>query len=88
MLPALMGWVALGLIAGFLANFIVFRKPEDRQLDVLIGVCGAVVGGLIHRMFGHGAEAAFGMWNILPALIGSLGSLSVWHVVKGTLLRA
>jgi uncharacterized membrane protein YeaQ/YmgE (transglycosylase-associated protein family) len=88
MLPALMGWVALGLIAGFLANFIVFRKPEDRQLDVLIAVCGAVFGGLSHRMFGQGVESAVGLWNILPALIGSLGSLTLWRLVKGTILRA
>jgi uncharacterized membrane protein YeaQ/YmgE (transglycosylase-associated protein family) len=88
MFMTLMGWVALGLVTGFLANVIVFRKGEDRQLDVLFGVAGAVVGGLMYKLFGTAGATAFSTRNLLPAVIGAAAVVVIWHVVKGSLSRA
>jgi len=84
----LMGWVALGLIAGFLANVVIFRRGEDRQLDVLLGVAGAIVGGLSYKLFGTAVVTAFSVRNLLPAVIGAVAVLIVWHAVKGSISRA
>jgi uncharacterized membrane protein YeaQ/YmgE (transglycosylase-associated protein family) len=88
MLTVLMGWIALGLIAGFLANIIVFRRGEDRQLDVVLGVAGAIAGGLFYKLFGSAEATAFSVRNILPALVGAVATLVIWHAIKGSLSRA
>jgi uncharacterized membrane protein YeaQ/YmgE (transglycosylase-associated protein family) len=88
MFMTLMGWVALGLVIGFLANLIVFRKGEDRQLDVLFGVAGAVVGGLTYKLFGTAGASAFSTRSLLPAVVGAAAVLIIWHAVKGSISRA
>src|SRR5437660_10000644 len=41
---SIIGWIVLGLIAGFIASKIVNKRGEGFVLDVLLGIVGAVVG--------------------------------------------
>jgi hypothetical protein len=42
---SIIGWIILGLLAGFIASKIVNREGEGFFLDIGLGVIGAVVGG-------------------------------------------
>lgn len=53
---SIIGWIILGLIAGYIASKIVNRTGEGFVVDILLGIGGAVVGGWLF----HG----FGMWGV------------------------
>src|SRR4051812_33552257 len=41
---SIIGWLVLGLIAGFIASRIVNKTGEGVILDIVLGIIGAVVG--------------------------------------------
>ncbi|HJU16461.1 MAG TPA: GlsB/YeaQ/YmgE family stress response membrane protein [Stellaceae bacterium] len=44
---SILAWIALGLIAGFIASKIVNRRGEGIVSDIVIGIVGVIVGGWI-----------------------------------------
>ena len=42
---SIIGWIVLGLIAGFIASKIVNKQGAGLLLDIVLGIVGAVVGG-------------------------------------------
>jgi uncharacterized membrane protein YeaQ/YmgE (transglycosylase-associated protein family) len=70
-------WFILGLLAGSLTGLIV--KGEKRgfglQTNLLLGLGGAIVGGLIFRLFGlfpNLDKIAISLRDVVAALAGSL----------------
>jgi uncharacterized membrane protein YeaQ/YmgE (transglycosylase-associated protein family) len=52
-------WVLLGLCAGALAKFLMpGRDPSGCIVTVLLGIVGAVIGGIIGMQFGWGTVTA------------------------------
>ncbi|MEQ1911427.1 MAG: GlsB/YeaQ/YmgE family stress response membrane protein [Vicinamibacterales bacterium] len=58
----ILGWIFFGLIVGVIAKLIMpGRDPGGFIVTVLIGIAGAVLGGLIGRMAGlYGPNDAAG----------------------------
>ena len=56
---SIIGWLVLGLIAGFIASKIVNRKGEGFLLDIVLGIVGALVGGFIFNAFGAAGVTGF-----------------------------
>jgi uncharacterized membrane protein YeaQ/YmgE (transglycosylase-associated protein family) len=48
-------------------------------LDIVLGIVGAVVGGLIFSFFGATGVTGFNIWSLIVAIIGSLVVLYVYH---------
>src|SRR3954468_2592207 len=46
----IIAWIVLGLIAGFIASLLVNKKGEGAFGDIILGIIGAVVGGLIAHL--------------------------------------
>lgn len=40
---SVIGWIVLGLIAGFIASKIVNKEGQGLLLDIVLGIIGAVV---------------------------------------------
>ena len=54
-MPQWLSWIALGLVAGALAKFLVpGRDPSGCIVTVLLGIAGAFIGGLIGSAVGWG----------------------------------
>jgi uncharacterized membrane protein YeaQ/YmgE (transglycosylase-associated protein family) len=49
---SIIGWIILGLIAGFIASKIVNKQGECVLLDIVLGIIGAIVGGFIFTRLG------------------------------------
>ena len=75
---SIIGWIILGLIAGFIASKIVNKEGEGFFLDIILGIVGAVVGGWLFSFFGaHGVTGVniySGNIANCPYLNGSLGA--------------
>lgn len=76
-------FIVLGGIAGWLASIVM--KTSDRQgilLDILIGVIGAFLGGLLFNLFGARGVTGFNLWSLLVALIGSVVLLAIARALR------
>ena len=76
-------WVILGLVAGFIASKIVNRHGEGFVIDILLGVVGAFVGGLLFNWFGATGVTGFNLWSLLVATTGAAALLFLYHAIRG-----
>jgi uncharacterized membrane protein YeaQ/YmgE (transglycosylase-associated protein family) len=76
-------FIVLGGIAGWLASVIM--KTNNRQgilLDIVIGIVGAFLGGLLFNLFGARGVTGFNLWSLLVALIGAVCLLAIVRAVR------
>ena len=52
MVMGVIGWIVLGLIAGYIASTLVNKRGEGLAFDILLGIVGAVIGGWIFNAAG------------------------------------
>lgn len=81
----IIGWIVLGLLAGAIAKAIMpGDDPGGILVTMLIGIAGALVGGLIASALNIGELGDFfdiGTWII--AILGALLLLGIYRVVVG-----
>ncbi len=80
---SLLGWIVLGLIAGFIASKIVNKRGEGVIMDIVLGIIGAIVGGFIFATFGGAGVTGFKIYSMLVAVIGAVIVLVVYHAITG-----
>jgi uncharacterized membrane protein YeaQ/YmgE (transglycosylase-associated protein family) len=82
---SVLGWIVLGLIAGFIASKIVHGQGQGFFLNVVLGVIGALVGGWVFRFFGEAGLSGFSLYSMFVAVIGSVIVLLAYHAVQRAL---
>ena len=80
---SIIGWLVLGLIAGFIGSKIVNRSGEGVVLDIVLGIVGAVVGGFLFTTFGAAPVTGLNVYSLVVAVIGAILVLVVYHAVFG-----
>ena len=80
---SIIGWIVLGLIAGFIASKVVNKTGEDIVLDLGLGIVGAIVGGFVFNQFGAAGVTGFNLYSMLVALVGAVLVLVIYHLVTG-----
>jgi uncharacterized membrane protein YeaQ/YmgE (transglycosylase-associated protein family) len=80
---SIIGWLILGLIAGFVASKIVNKTGEGLVLDIVLGIVGAVVGGWLFAALGGTGVTGFNLYSMFVAVIGAIIVLVVYHAVVG-----
>ena len=78
---SIIGWIILGLIAGYIASKIVNKAGEGFFLDIVLGIVGAIVGGFIFSAFGASGITGLNIYSMIVAIIGSVVVLVVYHAV-------
>jgi len=76
---SIIGWLILGLIAGFVASKIVNAQGQGVLLDIVLGIVGALIGGFIFDALGGVGITGFNVWSLLVAIIGSIIVLVLYH---------
>ena len=77
-------WIIIGLLGGSLAGLIITRERKGFGIlrNLGVGLVGALVGGLVFRLFGifPGLDKiAISLRDVVAALIGSLLVLAlIW----------
>ena len=80
---SIIGWILLGLIAGFIASKIVNKSGEGFFLDIVLGIVGAIVGGFIFSAFRASGVTGFNLYSMIVAIIGAIIVLVIYHAVFG-----
>ena len=71
MVMGVIGWIVLGLIAGYIASMLVNRRGEGRVFDILLGMVGAVIGNQLRMR----ARSALGLLQIKPMIIMGIAAV-------------
>jgi uncharacterized membrane protein YeaQ/YmgE (transglycosylase-associated protein family) len=77
----ILAWIVLGLIAG--AKFIMpGRDPGGIIVTILLGIGGAVVGGILSTLLGFGDISGFDFRSIVIAVIGAIVLLALYRALR------
>ncbi len=74
----LLAWIIVGLVAGSLASRIMRGGGFGCLLNILIGIAGAIIGGLIVSLLLPGTTLHF--WSSI--VVGILGSCLLLAVLR------
>ena len=82
----IIAWIILGLLAGMLAKFLLpGDDPGGIIITTIIGVVGAILGGLVAKALGFGdpIDEFFDISTWIAAIVGSLVLLLAYRAVAG-----
>jgi uncharacterized membrane protein YeaQ/YmgE (transglycosylase-associated protein family) len=76
-----LGWILIGLIAGALAGRVVRGRGFGCLVDIVVGIAGAFIGGIL---VGYFVQGAAGFWeSLVVAFIGAVVLLGVLRLLSG-----
>ena len=73
---SIVAWIILGLIAGYLAS-IITKSRESMVMNIVVGIIGAFIGGLVLNLFGVGGVSGLNLPSILTAVLGAVILLAI-----------
>lgn len=74
----ILSWIVLGLIAGVIAKMILPGKdPGGCVVTTIIGIVGAVIGGMISTFLGFGGIQSLDLRSMAVAILGAVIFLAV-----------
>jgi uncharacterized membrane protein YeaQ/YmgE (transglycosylase-associated protein family) len=80
----LLSFLIVGLIAGFLAKYVVPGEGPGGVLgDLIIGIVGAFIGGWLFNAFGHSGTTGLNLWSIVVAFVGAVILLFILRAISG-----
>jgi len=81
----IISWIVFGLIAGILAKLLMPGKdPGGFIVTILIGIAGAMLGGVISTSLGYGDVSGFDLRSMGIAIGGALLLLFGYRKMKGS----
>ncbi len=69
---AILAWIILGGVAGFIASKIVDSTGQGLLLDIVLGIVGAGVGGYLFSLLGAAPVTGFNLYSMVVAIIGAV----------------
>lgn len=74
-------WIVFGALAGWIATMIVGRDAQFGGVaNIIIGIVGAFVGGLVANLFGGAGVTGFNFYSMFVAIGGAV--LVLWITTK------
>ena len=80
---SIIGWIILGLIAGFIASKIVNKRGRGIVLHIFLGIVGAIAGGFLFSLVGAAGVTGFNLWSMFVAIVGAVVVLLLYHAISG-----
>lgn len=75
-------WIILGAIAGWIASIIMKTDGEQNLIgDIIVGILGAVVGGVVMNMFGAAGTTGFNFYSLFVAILGAVIVLAIYKAL-------
>jgi uncharacterized membrane protein YeaQ/YmgE (transglycosylase-associated protein family) len=81
---SIIGWIILGLIAGFISSKLVNKTGEGFFLDIVLGIVGAMAGGFLFGALGIGGITGLNLYGMVVAVVGAIVVLLGYHAIRRT----
>jgi len=81
-LLGIMGWVAVGLLVGFIASKVVNLRGDDPLGGIGVAVGAGIVAATLYTLISGAGVSAWNIWSILFAALGAVVGCIVWHQVR------
>ena len=78
----IIAWIVLGLIAGWIASKIMHGEGSGLLMNLVLGVVGAFVGGLLISVVGGVGITGFNLWSLLVSVLGAVVVLWLYNVLQ------
>ncbi|MBI1345865.1 GlsB/YeaQ/YmgE family stress response membrane protein [bacterium] len=79
-----LGWIFMGLLAGWLARFIMpGRQGGGLIVTMIIGIVGAAIGGWVGTQLGWGTVNDFDLKSLGLAVLGGVVLLMILGAIRG-----
>jgi len=78
---SIIGWMIVGVISGFIASRVVHKQGRGIIPDILLGIAGALLGGLLFKELAAEAVIRLSLYSVVVAIIGAILVLFVYHAV-------
>lgn len=74
----IVSWIILGALAGWIASMITGTSERvSGFMNVIVGVIGAIIGGLVLQLLGATPPSGFNLASLLTAILGAVILLSL-----------
>ena len=81
---SIIGWIVLGLIAGWLAGQFMRGGGYGIVGDIVLGILGALVGGWItSALLGRDMVNGFNIESLIVAVIGAIVLIAISRLFTG-----
>lgn len=67
----IIAWIVLGGLSGWIASLLL-KEQRGCLANVVIGILGAVIGGLIFSFLGGRGVTGFNPWSVFVSVVGAL----------------
>ncbi|MEX2541269.1 MAG: GlsB/YeaQ/YmgE family stress response membrane protein [Trueperaceae bacterium] len=76
-------WIVFGALAGWIASLIMgTNRQQGCLMDIVVGVVGAFLGGLVFSLFGGQGVTGFNIYSLLVAVLGAVVLLWIVGAVR------
>ena len=70
-------WIVFGGLVGWIASLIMKTDAQQgAMMNIVLGIIGAFVGGLIMNLFGAPGVSGFDLYSVIVAIGGA--ALVIW----------
>ncbi len=81
MYPSLLGWIVIGILAGWLTGRLMRGEGYGILVDLALGLIGAVIGGWIFGQLGIAANGFLG--SLTTAIVGAVILVAIARFISG-----
>jgi uncharacterized membrane protein YeaQ/YmgE (transglycosylase-associated protein family) len=76
-------WIIFGALVGWIASLIMHTDEEQGALaNIVIGIIGAFIGGLLSRFLGGNGITGFNLWSLIVAIIGAVVLIGILRMIR------
>lgn len=77
---SILAWIIFGALAGWIASLITGDDASHGIFgNILIGIVGAFIGGLLANFVGAGGVNGFNLYSMIVAVVGAVIVLLVFN---------
>ena len=80
MFPSLLGWIVIGIIAGWLTGKLMRGSGYGILMDLVLGLIGAVIGGWIFGLLGISSYGFLG--SLAAATVGAIVLVAIARLFR------
>ncbi len=69
---SILAWILFGALVGWIASIVMKTDSQQSTVgDIVVGVIGGLLGGLIFNFLGQPGVTGFNLYSIVVAVIGA-----------------